>query len=407
MTLIECFSKSDLENVAGCLLLPVEKLILLGDKGMMEEPARRYRTFFQKKSSEITIELRDTRMHFKELTKMLRSTVLAEGACTIALAGGDEMTLMAIGAMLAGLDEAQRANVSVQRFDPESGTMRDCSSGRITAKSSSVSLSVGELIALHGGTVFPDTYQPAEDCVPSDLDEVWKLASADPRKWNQMISALAEFEKRSESKTEIFLPLDELCSEGIGDFESKEKRVRTLLKALAKQGLIEDNSSHKALSYTYTSDMARFCTRKAGNVLEVKTLLETRALREAGVPRFDDCRMGVSIDWDGVVHDPMEAVPDTKNEIDVIATAGLMSLFISCKNGDVDEDELYKLQTVADHFGGPYVRKMLIATDMDAKRASARRALSQRAWDMDIILVTDAGELSAEEWCELFRRAMQ
>ena len=117
--------------------------------------------------------------------------------------------------------------------------------------------------------------------------------------------------------------------------------------------------------------------------------------------------MGVGIDWDGVVHDPVRRVAETRNEIDVVLMHGTTPLFISCKNGNIGEEELYKLNTVARRFGGPYAKKMLIATDLDRKSPTANRAFIQRAWDMDIFLVTDAAELSGEEWKQIFRQAMQ
>ena len=49
------------------------------------------------------------------------------------------------------------------------------------------------------------------------------------------------------------------------------------------------------------------------------------------------------------------AVPrpqETKNEIDVMLMRGVVPVFVSCKNGAVKMDELYKLDTVAQRFGG-------------------------------------------------------
>ena len=156
--------------------------------------------------------------------------------------------------------------------------------------------------------------------------------------------------------------------------------------------------------YTYTSPLLRYCTQKAGNMLEIKTLLEAKAL--SGDARFDDCQMSVTIDWDGITHTPLERIPETKNEIDVMLTRGMTPLFISCKNGDIGDEELYKLHTVATRFGGPRAKKMLIATDLDRKSVAANRSFIQRAWDMDIFVVTDAAELSREDWAEVFRTAM-
>lgn len=61
---------------------------------------------------------------------------------------------------------------------------------------------------------------------------------------------------------------------------------------------------------------------------------------------------------------------DTENEIDVVLMKGLTLIFISCKNGQVDDDELYKLESVTNRFGGLYAKKVLIATYLGKKTKS-------------------------------------
>ena len=140
--------------------------------------------------------------------------------------------------------------------------------------------------------------------------------------------------------------------------------------------------------------------------MEIMVLLQARDCKMDGKPFFHDCRMSVSIDWDGVVHQPVQQISDTCNEIDVIATRGQVSLFISCKNGEIGEEELYKLNTVAGRFGGKYARKMLVATDLERKSPASVRAFLQRAKDMNIHVVQDAAELTKEGWQQIFIDAM-
>ena len=142
-------------------------------------------------------------------------------------------------------------------------------------------------------------------------------------------------------------------------------------------------------------------------MLEVKVLLEARRLREQGKPYFADSRMGVSIDWDGEIFDPCLRIPETRNEIDLIVMRGMTPLFISCKNGNIGEEELYKLHTVAVRFGGAEARKMLVATDLDRRSEAANRSFVRRARDMGICLVTDAAELSDGQWEDVLKSAME
>ena len=238
------------------------------------------------------------------------------------------------------------------------------------------------------------------------LNQLMDYGAETPKDWNRAITYLNEFESRSDSKTQVFLPLYHI-SNNIPRYEEKYPIVKDLLDKFQRYGVINDFSTRNVLEYTYTSALMRYCTQKAGNVLEVKTLLEGRSVLNKGAMFFQDCRMSVGIDWNGVVHDVTDRAPETRNEIDVVLIHGTTPLFVSCKNGNVGEEELYKLHTVAERFGGPYAKKMLIVTDLDRKSPTANRAFIQRAWDMDVFLVTDAAELSCDEWRQIFIQAVQ
>ena len=269
-----------------------------------------------------------------------------------------------------------------------------------------MTLMVEELISLHGGAIYPESYQPPSEHTSKEIDGLWQIASEDPKSWNKGIMLLNEIESRADSKTQVFLPLAHLRN-SINGFEQKEPVIRDLLEKLRRHDIIQDQSSDYALEYTYKSPLLRYCTLKAGNVLEIKTLMEGREVLENGAPFFQDCQMSVSIDWDGVLHNVKEGISETRNEIDVVLMRGVTPLFISCKNGDIGEEELYKLHTVAQRFGGPHAKKMLIATDLNLKNSAGNRAFIQRAWDMKIFLVTDAAELTRSEWRDAFRRAIE
>ena len=104
----------------------------------------------------------------------------------------------------------------------------------------------------------------------------------------------------------------------------------------------------------------------SGSILEMYTfLLESR---KADVT---DCRVGVHIDWDGIVHN--DGSMDVLNEIDVMCIQNNVPTFISCKLGSVDQMALYELETVANRFGGKYAKKVL-ATAQELSTAHMRRA---------------------------------
>lgn len=407
MTLIECFTESHIDNIAACLRLHPDRMVMVGNTVEMAESIKRYQKLLKQRG--IATEIITCDVQCKDLSEIytaLKKVVLEAKDCIIDLTGGDECVIMAVGAVLAELPAGARQQVRVEKFDHAANVVRDCINDNRRLAAKDVDLTVSEHITLHGGTLHPDAYQPPKCDSYRDLAGLWDIVSESPKDWNRAIMLLGEFESRSDSKMQVFLPLSHLRN-SIPNFESKEDTVRELLGKLHRRGIIDDQSNRNALEYTYTSQLLRHCTLKAGNVLEIKTLLEGHAVLENGKPYFNDCRMSVNIDWDGVIHDPMDRIPETRNEIDVVLMHGTTPLFISCKNGNIDEDELYKLHTVAERFGGPYARKMLIATDLDRKSPVANRAFIQRAWDMDIFLVTDAAELSRDEWRQIFKKAMQ
>ncbi len=408
MTLIECFTYSHMDNMAACLRLRPEKMVVVGNGEEMAAPVERYRKLLKRRGWGTRIVTCDVAgRDFRELCAALRELVQEEAECVVDLTGGDELTAMAFGAVVAGLDTGTRRKLRVEKYDHHTGTVVNCIDQSRIAPEHPAELTVEELVMLHGGKVQPDN-GALEHASLQDIEGLWRIASESPKEWNRAVANLGEFESRADLRgdgTRVYLRLDEL--RGIGNFGQKESAVRALLEKLHGWGIIDDRSSRSVLDYSYRSAMLRECVRKAGNVLELKTLLEGRSILEDGKPYFSDCKMSVSIDWDGVESDPRERVPETRNEIDVMLMKGMTPLFISCKNGSIGEEELYKLNTVARRFGGPRAKKMLVATDLNQKSASANRAFSQRAWDMDIFLVPDAGGLTDGEWKEIFIQAMQ
>lgn len=408
MTLIECFDRSVIENILGCLHLRPQKLIFLGDEQQMRQAAERYRAFLSSRGMDTKIQLRHVHMDkMDNIVAALNDIVQHEKKCVIDVTGGDERVLMAVGAVLSRLDSQQRQAVSVQQFDPQTGFAQDCDNDGKVIEGHPTKLTVKELVSLHGGIIHPSSEQPSHDHTPRDLETLWELACTEPKVWNRRIAILSEFESRADSRTQVFLPLNYI-QHSIKQFDEKYPILLELLQKFQRRGIIHGLLIRtNSVSYTYADELRRCCTLKAGNILEIKTLLEARSLEENGTPYFDDCQMSVQIDWDGIVHPSVSRIPETRNEIDLILTRGLTPLFISCKNGDIGEDELYKLNTVASRFGGPLARKMLIATHLDRKNPFSDRAFIQRARDMGIYLVTDAAELSKSEWKQIFISAME
>ena len=151
------------------------------------------------------------------------------------------------------------------------------------------------------------------------------------------------------------------------------------------------------ISFTYRNAFVKNCVGKAGEILETKILQIAYDMRDKkGRPYCSDADRGVFIDWAGILPDAEERGHDTENEIDVMMMHDLTPVFISCKNGAFDDEELYKLFTVSSRFGGSYVKRILVCTDFN-ERSERYPHLAQRAKDMGISIIPGVQNLSDVE----------
>lgn len=398
MTLIELFDWEHMENIVACLRLQPEEAVFLGDEEQMQPFLKRYEELLRNKGIRTKIRPEDVDLNnAQNITRKLLNVIESRGQCVIDITGGDERLVMAAGAALALLPPQQRKKVAVQRFDMPDGEAKDYDGDGKILPGKMTSLTAGELIALHGGTIYPSTMQPAVSYCPADVDFLWQILKSDPRGWNKLISTLRELEKPfNDERTEFYIRGD------VQKFQEKWETLEPLFEKLLSKKIIVKTGNDEELRYRYNETLLQHCLLKEGNLLEVKTLLEARGIREKGRAYFDDCMMSVNIDWDGKVSKNPRKSSGTHNEIDVILTRGMKALFVSCKNGDVGDGEMYKLCAVAEEFGSPYARKMLVVAELENEEA-----LTQRAKDMGVYLVKNAAKLHKDGWEYIFKEALK
>ncbi len=240
----------------------------------------------------------------------------------------------------------------------------------------------------------------------ADIANMWDICKEDVRQWNTQIGVFAAAEVcRVESDnpliteaaiSEVKAQLDSLGAKYLIDF--------SLLSSLNNAGLIAYHFDSELMTVAYKNEQVKRCLTKAGQALEMKVFSIMRGIEDVpGVPLYDVMN-GVFIDWDGRVHSQEEAGCDTENEIDVIAMKGVVPVFISCKNGYISTDELYKLKSVAERFGGEYSRKILIATAIDDAKEHDRH-FRQRATDMNIRIIDNFVKMSDKEMEKALKNA--
>lgn len=405
MTIIESFEKVPIENLISVLTSKPKKVIYLGEVSQMKTAMIVYEKILREKGIETEIILRGIQKNnLQNIIQVLTEIVETEEECLFDITGGEDLVLLAFGMIYERYKSIKP--VKMQRFNINTGRIIDCDCDDEVTFEGTFTMDVKELISVYGGIVMPEDPQPMMSNAMEEVDKVWNLAKTDSTSWNKSISNLKEFERKAntaEDDLRMYLDLRE-AKDVIGEYHLKRHAVEKLLKEFYQAKLVQNLIiEQNVISYKYKNLFVKRCLNKAGDALEMKCYFEAMNLENKGKPYFNDCYVGVMIDWDGIIHPLEENWKDTTNEIDVMLMRGLIPTFISCKHGKIGEEELYKLNTVATRFGGKYAKKMLIATHLEKESATSMKSYLQRAKDMDIQLIPNARDMSKKDWQKVFK----
>ncbi len=392
MTFIEFFEKDAIENICSSLTKAPDRVILLGDKRkLMQKHADNYKSVLSARGLDVAFVCQTVNKNcMQEIIEALSALVETYDDCVFDLTGGEDLYLVAAGIVS---ERYKDRKIQMHRFNIRNNTIVDGDmDGETILTETGPMLSVEENIKIYGGGVVYDEQRAdatpqwdMNDAFKSDINAMWDICRQDTRQWNAQIGVLETAEKVSESGggLSVSVPVGDLqaaVERDGGKFAIRRNVMEGLLYAgLLKTFVCDDHT----FSVTYKNEQVKRCLTLAGRVLEMKVYLSALDAQEKdGSKTYNDAMNGVVIDWDGEIG--VEG-HETKNEIDVMMMHGMVPVFVSCKNGYVDKDELYKLNAVASRFGGKYARKVLVATSLDESDTS--NYLRQRAEDMGIRLV--------------------
>lgn len=398
MTYIEFFDKTVIENVCACLTAVPERVILIGDKRrLLQEHAERYAEVFEARGCHVEFECRLVNKNdVRSIVAVLTEIVQREKECAIDLTGGEELYLLATGIVYERFPQYQ---LQMHRFNIRNNTIIDVDQdGKTIFEGHLPTLTVEENIRLYGGEVVYDDVRP-EGTHRYDtswqffhtVDVLWHIASEYGYKWNTLLMMIANAEPlgQTDDPLKISVPMDRFNA------ALKSKKMHYfhapyLLRELYMQGMLTFyQADDSVFTVQFRDSFVRRCLTKAGLILELKIYAAAlRAKEPDGAPVYNDVQTGVFIDW---VSRQTEGV-ETENEIDVIMMKGMVPVFVSCKNGNLDREELYKFNTVAERFGGKYARKILVAPILAAETPGTQ-SLRQRAGEMGIQVVDDVWTL--------------
>ena len=375
-TVIEFFDEDPIENLITCINYQFDKVLYFGHKDSMTQKRVQNTRDSLKRICNITevefIEL--SKKNLDRVVEILEREVNEEkkqkNQCFFDLTGGEGLILVAMGIL------STKYETPMHRYDIWSGELtvfgnKDGIRIDETVSPREVKLSLDDMISMWDGVINYRQQKMAKSHLEekefiADFEKIWSVAGRDAKKWNTFSGIFKHFAGNENENLTVTASVREL-EKCIGQYGALRKRdAITMLHELNDLEILEYvRIDSEKLRYKFKNPLVKECLLDAGCALELHTYYE---MKSSG--RYSDCRVGVHIDWDGKIGGKEQ---DVINEIDVLALEGYIPVFISCKNGKVNQMALYELDTVASRFGGRYVRKEMRA-GQELSEAYANRA---------------------------------
>lgn len=385
MTIIEFFDRDFIENIASALLLNPDKVIFVGDdEQAMNKAKARFSEITAKRGLGVDFDYKLVeRKSLKSIVDSLTKIVNENPDCHFDIEGGEDLYLVAVGI----ISEMFGDKIGLHRYNIEEDKLNDFDMDGRPSRVFKGQINVKDNIKIYGGRVIFEDENPKDGTKKleyteefcGDVNALWSICRKNSGNWNFLMKDMANISHRTE--------LSFVYPKAVNDMD------RAIFRDLSGKGLIESlKITQSEVSFNCKNQTVKTCILKVGTLLEYYISCACAQMKDdAGKRYFGDVKTGVFIDWDG-----KKTGDDVENEIDVLCTRGMIPVFISCKSGFVDSDELYKLSSVADRFGGKYARKVLCVIDLD-RHGTAADSIRARARDMGIKLIEKLEDISLSE----------
>lgn len=381
MTCIEIFDKNFADNVCSCLTFSPRRVVLVGKEKNIIKYSARYEEIFKERGFDTEfIPVIIDRNDMGKIIIALSEIVEKYDDCTFDLTGGDDQYLVAVGIIL----ERYKGRVQAHCISARTGDMIDCDcDGYVSNATSTPRLTLEESLRLYGGKINYSLMKEWDlnEEFQKDIEKMWEVCVNSPKDWNAQTSFIRSttLNEATDDELSVVIPMKKLKNQTFGNKPFDVNFIKTLDKA----GLFtECICDEKELRLRYKNEQIKRCFRSEGQVLELVVYYLAGLIKEKGKQFYTDAKTGVHINWDNGT-DTKNA--EVKNEVDVVLMKGMVPVFISCKNGQFDSNELYKLSSVAEKFGGKYAKKIVVTTCEESAEFYRPRATELK---IGIVLIT-------------------
>ncbi len=365
---VEFLDEDPIENVVTCIHYKMDKVIYFGYKEDIEELEEITTRFLKNRCGVKNVEFYEVpELNLNATIEILKYTIDKEerkgSNIFIDVTGGESAVIMAFGMLIKEHD------FSSHIYDIENDKVVELTAvdgGLSIVPKNNMVFDIDAYFEMHGASINYDLQkEQKKELSEKDVEDlclVWKIARDIPDEWNIFCNTNASFISNEADEDEMGYIIEKN--------RKKMKTIHPLLERCVQQkliGITEINSQIEHIVFKNEFIKSILCT--SGNLLEMVTYQYFKN-------RFDHCKVGIYIDWDGRIYNDTQR--DVFNELDVFYLDGLVPHFVSCKNGRFNVDDYYELETLANEFGGNYSKKEFVVAKGVSKYAL------ERAKSMDI-----------------------
>ena len=376
-TLIELYDERAIENVLAADMFRPQRIIYLCPTELAQSRERQEQIgdFFRHRGWNPELMFVEASQY--KVDRILRQLLMISEKfpdCALDVTGGSDAELFAAGLFAA------KADVRVFTYSRRKNRFYNISGADFADNlPCDISYSVKDFFLMAGGTLLPGRVDNGilREYL-DDIDPFFDCFLQHRRDWTNIITYM---QRVSPAEYGQIPPMDVQ-----GNYTVKGERGGRIcakedaLLSFERIGFLRDLEikSGEKVSFRFRDLNTRAWLRDVGSVLE---LYVYKACLDAGI--FNDIISSAVVRWDEVL-----GHGSVINEIDVMATRGVVPLFISCKVSDIKTEALNELAILRDRFGGKGAKAAIVSTERC--NAAARHRAAQLG-----IAVIDRDELES------------
>ncbi|MBQ9211199.1 MAG: DUF1887 family protein [Clostridia bacterium] len=369
-TLIELYDERPLENVLGVEVGHPERVIYIcaegeGDQEHIRKQLRDYFTHrgIQTKMGFLYVDIYDT----EKLAEAFRGLIQQYPDSVMDITGGTDAVLFAAGLVCGEM------NIPVITYSRRMNRFYNIRNAEFAENlNCDISFTVEDTFLMAGGTMRKGRVDNAilQKYLPM-MDPFFDLYMKHRTSWDHIVTWM---QRASAADREGNYSLRVESSYAVkGERGAQLTAPEDALREMEKIGLISDLEiiPEEKVQFKFKDAQIRAWLRDVGSVLELKTY---KACLDTGL--FDDVHTSAVVDWDA-----SEKTGKVSNELDVMATRGIVPLFISCKTCAVRTEAINELAVLRDRFGGKIAQAAIVSAE------PAGSAARHRAADLNIQMI--------------------